>query len=114
MTRPLNSGPDVVRHLGHQVAHAVREAALPGRAREAGLDRLDDPRRAVGDHQQGIPEATLAHVLEERADRLRILLRARHQVQQDLLPAAVKPQAASTGSRLLPGRIRSATPSMNR
>ena len=65
----------------------MREAALPRRAREARLDRLEDPRRTVGDHQQGIAEAVVAHVLEERADRLRILLRARHQVQQDLAPA---------------------------
>ena len=31
-----------------------------------------------------------------------------------LAPLAVKPHAASTGSRFCPGRIRSAMPSMNR
>jgi len=32
----------VFRQLGHQIAHAVGKAALPGSEWEANLDRLDD------------------------------------------------------------------------
>ena len=63
----LELGPLVLGHLGGEVAHAVRQAALAGRAREAGLDRLDDARRAVGDDQQRVAEPAGAHVLEEGA-----------------------------------------------
>ena len=58
------------------------ETALACRAREAGLDRLDDARRTVGDHQKGITKAAAAHVLKEHTDRLGILLGAGHEVQQ--------------------------------
>ena len=60
----------------------MRQAALAGRARKAGLDRLDDARRAVGDDEQRIAEPAGAHVLEEGAHRLGVLLGARHQVQE--------------------------------
>ena len=60
------------------------EAALTRRAREAGLDRLDDARRTVRDHEQWIAEAAPAHVLKEGAHRLGILLGGGHQMQQDL------------------------------
>ncbi len=78
----------------------MREAALAPRAREAGLDRLDDPGCAVGDDQERIAEAAGAHVLEERAHRLGILLGAGHQVQQDLGPA--RREAPGGEDRLAP------------
>ena len=40
----------------------------------------------VRDDEQRVAEATAAHVLEEGPNRLGILLRSRHQVQQDLAP----------------------------
>jgi hypothetical protein len=104
----------VLGHLGGEVAHAVREAALAGRAREAGLDCLDDPGAPSETTSSGSPEPAGAHVLEEGAHRLGILLGAGHQVQQHPVPVAVKPQAAITGSRRWPGRMRSAMPSTNR
>ena len=76
------------------------EAALTRRAREAGLDRLDDARSPVRDHQQGIAEAAPAHVLEEGAHRLRVLLGASHQVQQDL--GAAHGEAPGRQHRLAP------------
>jgi hypothetical protein len=48
----------------------------------------------------------------KKARTVSTLLGAGHQVEQDVLASAVKPQAASTGSRLLPGRMHSAMPSM--
>ena len=90
----LELGPEVLRHLGSQVPEAMGEAALTRRAREAGLDRLDDARRTVRDHQQRIAEAACAHVLKEGAHRLRVFLGAGHQVQQDLGTVAVKPPPA--------------------
>ena len=82
----LELRPEVVWHLGRQVAHAMGEAALMRRAREAGLDRLDDARRTVRDYEQGIAEAAPAHVLEEGAHRLRVLLGAGHRRQHVLGP----------------------------
>src|SRR5438105_10560210 len=38
----LELGPEVFRHLACQVAHLVRQTALPQRAREALFDRPDD------------------------------------------------------------------------
>ena len=96
----LELGPDLLRHLGRQVAHPMRQATLAGRAREAGLQRLDDPRRAIGDHQQGIAQSARAHVLEECADRLVVFLAARHQVQQNLL--ALDREAPGRQHRLAP------------
>ena len=43
----------------------MREAALPGRAREALLDRADDAGSAVRDDEQRVAETTAAHILEE-------------------------------------------------
>lgn len=78
----------------------MRQAALARRAGEAFLDRPDDPRRAVADHQQRIPEPTGAQVLKERPHRLDVLLGARHQPEQDLAPIlADAPHVASTASR---------------
>ena len=53
----LELGPEVLGHLGRQIAHAVGQAALTLRSREAGLDRLDDPRGPVGDEQQRVAQA---------------------------------------------------------
>ena len=64
----------------------MRKTALPRGAREALLDRPDDPWSTVRDDEQRVAEATAAHVLEEGPNRLGILLRSRHQVQQDFAP----------------------------
>ena len=60
------------------------QAALTRRAREAFFDGADDARRAIGDHQQGIAKPARTHVLEERPHGLSILLRAGHQIEQNL------------------------------
>jgi len=41
----LELWPHVFRDLDHQIAHAMGNAALPGSAREAHLDCLDDAGR---------------------------------------------------------------------
>jgi DDE family transposase len=46
------------------------------------LDRLDDAGSAVAQHQERIAEAARPHVLEERRDRLGVLLRAGHEVEK--------------------------------
>jgi len=70
----LELGPEILRDLGGEIAHPVRQAALAGRAREADLDRLDHARRPIADHQERVAQAEVAHVLEERRDRLNVLL----------------------------------------
>src|SRR5215217_6041586 len=82
----LELRPQVSRDLDGKVAHPMRETALPRGAREALLDRPDDPWSPVRDDEQRVAEATAAHVLEEGPNRLGILLQSRHQVQQDLAP----------------------------
>src|SRR5262249_32242383 len=47
----LELRPDVFRHLGRQIAHAMRQATLPSRPRKANFDRLDDARSAIRGHQ---------------------------------------------------------------
>ena len=79
----LELRPQVSRDLDGKVAHPVCETALSRRTREALLDRPDDPRSAVRDDEQRVAEATAAHVLEEGPNRLGVLLRSRHEVQQD-------------------------------
>src|SRR5215208_2756137 len=49
-------------------------------------DRPDNARSAVADHKQRVAEPAPAHVLEEGPNRLGVLLRSRHEVQQDLAP----------------------------
>src|SRR4051794_5646102 len=110
----LELRPQVRRDLDGKVAHPMRETALPRGAREALLDRPDDPWSPVRDDEQRVAEATAAHVLEEGPNRLGILLRSRHQVQQDLAPVLADAQAARTGSRAWPARSRSAIPSTKR
>ena len=58
------------------------QTTLARRAGEAFLDRADDPRRAVADHQQWIAQPSGAQILEERPHRLDVLLRSRHQPQK--------------------------------
>jgi len=94
----LEIRPKVFGHLGRQVPHAVGQTALAGRAREAALDRLDDARCPVRDHQQRIAQTSRTHVLQEGRHRLGVLLPAISE-SSTFLPSAVKPQAASTGSR---------------
>ncbi len=53
----LELGPPVLRLLGRQVPHAVRQAALARRSWKAGLDRLENPRGPVGDDQQRVAQA---------------------------------------------------------
>lgn len=53
----LEVRPDILRHLGCQIAHPMRQAALAGSARKAHLDRLDDTGRAVRGRQQREPLA---------------------------------------------------------
>ena len=110
----LELGPPIFRHLGRKVAHPVRQAALAGRAREAHLDSFDDTRRTITDDQQGIAEAARPHVLEERGDRLGVLLRAGHQVEEHLAAVEGEPPGGQDRLAPLPERIRSAIPSMNR
>jgi len=86
----LELGPDVFRQFACQIAHLVRQTALPQCAREALLDRPDDPGRTVADHQQRIRQAAPAHVAKEFAAARRVLLGARRQVQQRLLAVRQK------------------------
>ncbi len=81
----------------------MRQAALARRARQAGLDRLDDARRPVAGDQQGIAQAAGAHVLKEGRDRLPVLLRARHQVQQHLAPLGGEAPGGQDRLPALPG-----------
>ena len=79
----LEIRPNVFRHFGRQVAHAMGQAPLPRRAWKASLDRFDDARSAIRGHQERIVQATPLHVLEERGHRLGIFFGARHHMQQD-------------------------------
>ena len=111
----LELPPQIFGRFGDQIPQPVCEAALTRRSWEAGLERLDDARRAVRDHQQGIAEAALAHVLEKKALTVSASsLEPAIRCSNTLAPLAVKPHAARTGSRFCPGRMRSAMPSMNR
>ena len=76
----------------------MRQAALPGGAREAFLDGADDAGCAVGDDQQRVAEPAGAHVLEEGAHRLGVLLGAGHEGKQHL--AAVLADAPGGDHRL--------------
>ena len=64
----------------------MRQAALAHRAGKTFLDRPDDPGRPVTDHEQRIAEASGAQVLEERPNRLDVLLRSGHQAQKRFAP----------------------------
>jgi hypothetical protein len=50
----LELRPDVLRRLAFKGAHLVRQTALADRPQEALLERADDARRTVADHQQRI------------------------------------------------------------
>ena len=96
----LELGPLFLWDLGREVAHAVRQTALAGRAREAGLDRFDDPGRPVGDDQERIAEPPGPHVLEECGHRSTSSLEPAIRCSSTRPPVEVCPQAAITGSRL--------------
>jgi hypothetical protein len=70
----LEIRPNVFRHFGRQVAHAMGQAPLPRRAWKASLDRFDDARSAIRGHQERIVQATPLHVLEEQRSPSRYLL----------------------------------------
>jgi hypothetical protein len=53
------------------------EAALASRTWKACLDCLDEAGRCIADHQARIAKPTRRHILEEAADRLGILFKAR-------------------------------------
>jgi len=84
-------GPRIGRDLGCEVAHPMRQTALARRAGEAFLDRPDDPRRPVADHEQRIAQPSGAQVLEERPHRFDILLRSGHQPQKRFAPVLADP-----------------------
>ena len=111
----LEVRPDILRHLlGCQVAHAMRQATLPRRARKANLDRLDDARVLIRGHQQRIIEPEPFYVLEETRSPVGYFVGSPPSCGAPWLQVIVKPQAAIPGSRLAPGRKRSAMPSTNR
>src|SRR3954447_955061 len=76
----------------------MRQAALARRSREALLDCPDDARRTIRHDDQWIPQPPAAHVLEEGPNRLGVLLRACHEVQEDL--AALRANAPGGHHRL--------------
>src|SRR5262249_11239912 len=47
----LELRPDVFRHLGRPIAHAMPPATPASRPRKANFDRLDDARSAIRGHQ---------------------------------------------------------------
>ena len=63
----LEVRPDILRHLGCQVAHAMRQAALAGGTREAHFDRLDDAGCAIRGHQQRVLKPAQLHALRRRS-----------------------------------------------
>jgi hypothetical protein len=62
------------------------------------LDGADDARRPIGDDDERVAEPAGAHVLEEGAHRLGVLLGAGHERQQHL--AAVRADAPGGNHRL--------------
>src|SRR5215831_8980261 len=87
----LELRPLVGRHLHREIAHPVRQAALPSRAREAFLNRPDDAWCPVAGHQDRIAKPASAHVLKERAYRLGVLRLTTKKMQKDLLPIPPDP-----------------------
>src|SRR5215207_407871 len=110
----LELRPQVSRDFDGKVAHPVCETALSRRTREALLDRPNDARSAVADHKQRVAEPAPAHVLEECANRLGVLLRSRHEVQQDLAPFLADVPGRQNRLACLACRSRSAMPSTKR
>jgi hypothetical protein len=77
--------------------------ALTLRARKAGLDRLDDTGCPVAHDEQRIAEPAAAHVLEEGAHRLGVLLGTRHQMQKHFGARCRKTPGGQHRLALLPG-----------
>ena len=110
----LDLGLGVGRHLGKDISGAVDEATLPEAVREDQLDGADEPRAAVGDDQQRVAQSAGFQAAEEAGPGVGRLGVAGLKAQQHGLPAAVMPQATSTGSAGAPGCIRKKLPSANR
>src|SRR6059036_1618154 len=90
--------PPALRGFAPEIAEPMHEAALAQRPREARLDGADQSRRPVGNDQQRVGQPPALEILEEGRAARRVLLRARRQMQQDLL--AVVGNAPGTEHRL--------------
>src|SRR6185437_4583574 len=111
----LEVRPDILRHLGRQVAHAMRQATLSGAARGKQI--------SIALMMPGAP----SEVTRSGSFRPRLFMSSKNAVtvsasslepaimcSSTRRPSMVKSQAARTGSRFAPGRKRSAMPSTNR
>ena len=103
----LEFGPRIGRDLGCEVAHPMRQTALARRAGEAFLDRPDDPRRPVADHEQRIARSPLARRSWKNARTVSTSsFDPAINPKSDLRLSSPIPQAARTASRRWPGRSR--------
>jgi hypothetical protein len=100
----LELRPDVFRHLGRQVAHAMGQATLPGRSRKANLIALMMPERhpksPAADSFRPRRFMFSKNTVTVSASSLQPVIMC----SSTRRPSIVKPQAARTGSRLEPGR----------
>jgi hypothetical protein len=80
--RRLDLGLGVLWDLGEQVPGAVDQTPLPQGLWEHQLDRADQPRCAVGDHQQRRPQAPLDQLAQEAGPGVVALVAARCQPDQ--------------------------------
>ncbi len=97
----LRSG--ALRYLRRQIAHPMAQTALPRRAGEAGVDRLDDPESPVRDHQQGSPRPRARRYWKKVVTVSVFSFEPAMRPSRTFFPSLVKPQAASTGSLFWPG-----------
>ena len=79
----------LVGDLGQQVAHAVDRAAPAVGRRPERLDRVDEARRAVGDHRQRRPQAAGGEAATELKPVLFRLALAEADIEQNPLAVAV-------------------------
>jgi hypothetical protein len=105
--------PLALRGLAPKVPQAMDESALAKGAGKARLDGADEPRRAVGDHEQRIGQAPPFEVLEERVQLGVSSFVPGARCSRTFWPSSVI-QAQSTASRGRPACSRSATPSTKR
>jgi hypothetical protein len=66
--RAHHRGDEALRRLGdarEQIAHEVGAAALPGRTRQRGCDRIDEPGVGVRGHQEDAAEAPRDQAAQE-------------------------------------------------
>jgi hypothetical protein len=98
-----------------QRADTVRgQTGLPLGAREAGLQRFDDPGAPSETTSSGSPRPRARMSWKNAVTVSASSLEPAIRCSRTLTPPQVCPQAASTGSRRCPGRSRSAIPSTNR